>query len=412
MTRTANRKSARDERLDELLAETMDRVDAGEEIDERQLLADHPELADELQEFFEMGDLVARQAPSSLALSGGQKEKKMSPSKAELEAQLQQLAAAANALQAQLETIPEDAAPEPVETPAPVARSKRQKQPSAGSANTKPKQPSAAPITPKLPKGAKRDAAATTAAVAATTAAVATATATAAKKTNPKADPKSKKQASDKNQKSANGQDEQKAGRGLPFMASMFAWARRGGASATGVSTLMHAAVIVILALIAISGDKKDMNEVELLSELDAEDEEISEVIEDLEVELEEIDESMSSDIDSIVEAVKLDVGDPGSLDTTELEVGEVSTVEVGLGGLSGTELSREVGFGDGEGVGQTSFFGIPSSGKRFVYVIDNSKSMNGGKFEQAREELMRSVASLNHYQSFNVVLFSDKAYP
>ena len=61
---------------------------------------------------------------------------------------------------------------------------------------------------------------------------------------------------------------------------------------------------------------------------------------------------------------------------------------------------------------GGTTFFGIPATGQRFVYLLDMSTSMRrrtpGGRtrFETAAAELVRSVSHLQEHQSFAVILF------
>ncbi len=60
----------------------------------------------------------------------------------------------------------------------------------------------------------------------------------------------------------------------------------------------------------------------------------------------------------------------------------------------------------------ETSFFGIKGQGKKFCFVVDNSKSMNGTRFRAALGELMYSIEKLQPDQVFYVVFFSDGAYP
>jgi hypothetical protein len=56
--------SLRQARLDEVLAEYMDRVDAGEVVDRATVLAAHPDLAEDLRAYFEASDEVRRLADS------------------------------------------------------------------------------------------------------------------------------------------------------------------------------------------------------------------------------------------------------------------------------------------------------------------------------------------------------------
>jgi len=65
---------------------------------------------------------------------------------------------------------------------------------------------------------------------------------------------------------------------------------------------------------------------------------------------------------------------------------------------------------GDGGGH-ESNYFGISTTGKEIIYVLDNSNSMSGGRFNAAAAELLASVKNLRDDQSYYVVLFSDTAY-
>jgi von Willebrand factor type A domain len=70
-----------------------------------------------------------------------------------------------------------------------------------------------------------------------------------------------------------------------------------------------------------------------------------------------------------------------------------------------------------GEGIGgeaqQAEFFGIGGYGGSFVYVVDVSGSMSErGKYERARNELLRSIAHLSENQKYFVVFYNDLWYP
>jgi Mg-chelatase subunit ChlD len=60
---------------------------------------------------------------------------------------------------------------------------------------------------------------------------------------------------------------------------------------------------------------------------------------------------------------------------------------------------------------GESEFFGIQAKGKKFVYVVDCSGSMNGQRFDEARAELLESVSGLGEDQSFFVYLFNNQSY-
>jgi hypothetical protein len=69
-------------------------------------------------------------------------------------------------------------------------------------------------------------------------------------------------------------------------------------------------------------------------------------------------------------------------------------------GGTSGRAGSR------------AEYFGTVADGDRFVYVLDVSGSMKRGRFDRARNELLRSISYLTEDQWFYVVLFSHVTYP
>lgn len=80
--------------------------------------------------------------------------------------------------------------------------------------------------------------------------------------------------------------------------------------------------------------------------------------------------------------------------------------------GGSGNGTNRGVGSGDG-----VEFFGLDAPGKRFVYVIDASKSMNrphdsdaGTRFRRVKLELVKSIGSLPESAQFFILFFNDYA--
>lgn len=65
-----------------------------------------------------------------------------------------------------------------------------------------------------------------------------------------------------------------------------------------------------------------------------------------------------------------------------------------------------------GEEGKSADFFGVDAEGKSFVYVVDKSSSMMGGKFEAARQELMDSIDDLKPNQAFFVIFFDSEYHP
>lgn len=172
--------------------------------------------------------------------------------------------------------------------------------------------------------------------------------------------------------------------------------------SSMGVSMLVHAVAIIILGILVVQLPPDDDNPSIVAAPLAKEDTEIEEMVE---VEIEETAE-LSTAVQAAMPAMKVDLS--GSTATlSDVAMTNIS-VGLGLGDMSGKDLMQEIG----GAAGVTTFFGIKSTGTKFIYVVDNSKSMNGGRFENACAEVMRSVDRLGPKQSFYVIFFSDKAYP
>ena len=88
-----------------------------------------------------------------------------------------------------------------------------------------------------------------------------------------------------------------------------------------------------------------------------------------------------------------------------------------GLSGMMPSDVGLLVSTGSGDqpgiaGGGGAAFFGTRSEGNRFVFVIDNSRSMKNGRLETAVAELLASVGEMSRRQSFYVIFVSDQPYP
>lgn len=74
-----------------------------------------------------------------------------------------------------------------------------------------------------------------------------------------------------------------------------------------------------------------------------------------------------------------------------------------------GSPGSRGGGGGQGNAPGQTSLFGVNDSGKKFVYLIDRSFSMDEfGAFRAAKAELLTSLSRLTEIQQFQVIFYNN----
>lgn len=83
------------------------------------------------------------------------------------------------------------------------------------------------------------------------------------------------------------------------------------------------------------------------------------------------------------------------------------------LGALFGESGAGLAEFDAGLGGAPTAkFFGSEIEGRRIVFVLDNSGSMQGGRLETVIAELLRCIESLNDDQEFYVIFQSDMVYP
>ncbi|TWT72805.1 hypothetical protein Pla123a_41040 [Posidoniimonas polymericola] len=81
-------------------------------------------------------------------------------------------------------------------------------------------------------------------------------------------------------------------------------------------------------------------------------------------------------------------------------------------GGVGTAAGERGAGGPAGSGAGDAQFFGARSRGNRFVFVVDNSGSMTGGRMETTVFELLRSISAMTPKQEFHVLFYSDQVYP
>jgi von Willebrand factor type A domain len=134
----------------------------------------------------------------------------------------------------------------------------------------------------------------------------------------------------------------------------------------------------------------------------------------------------MSGEAGSIGE-VASPMASEATVDASELLSKEVTLTQPELGALTSmvsvasSPLNALMAAGDGSGgggdsagigIGGTSFFGVKTVGKRFIYVVDNSNSMSKGRLEAAIQEVQDSIDLLKPTQYFYVIFYSDTAYP
>ncbi|MGD9856800.1 MAG: VWA domain-containing protein [Planctomycetaceae bacterium] len=122
-----------------------------------------------------------------------------------------------------------------------------------------------------------------------------------------------------------------------------------------------------------------------------------------------------------------IEISDLAPLDVQEVEAFDPAafTEMVSLAGGAGSGMQGLAGGGDGTGTalgsgeGGSAFFGQRVEGKRVVYVVDASRSMNHPhpgpmltRFGRVKLELIRSISRMTAEQQFFIVYFNDRALP
>lgn len=134
-----------------------------------------------------------------------------------------------------------------------------------------------------------------------------------------------------------------------------------------------------------------------------------------------------TNQFDTVADEIPSELIDPGMASLGELATtaaladtratGEPTVAAGALGGdlgaLFGESGAGLAEFDDGLGGAPTAkFFGSEIEGRRIVFVLDNSGSMQGGRLETVIAELLRCVDSLRDDQEFYVIFHSDMVYP
>jgi len=76
--------------------------------------------------------------------------------------------------------------------------------------------------------------------------------------------------------------------------------------------------------------------------------------------------------------------------------------------GLKKTQTRSDEKVAEKKVTAETTFFGIPATGRRFAFIIDISGSMSGRRIERCRTELAKALEQLPKSTEFIVLLFSN----
>jgi len=173
------------------------------------------------------------------------------------------------------------------------------------------------------------------------------------------------------------------------------------------VSLIFHGMFLLIAAILVIrppmrAGDVGE-GEVADLAGLSAE------VVSDLpEMGFEASDPMIESSMD--MKELSTDMLD-SDLQSSEISLSDASPVE-SLGG-AGEDVDATGGELGGGGGGGTSFFGVSSRGRRFMYIVDVSGSMGAqNRLSILKDNLQSSVDALPEYTSYFIFAYNDQADP
>ena len=183
---------------------------------------------------------------------------------------------------------------------------------------------------------------------------------------------------------------------------------------AWAISMLVHLVLLLVLGLITLAAPSVADYAIIVASEEGEEPlEQMAEI--DLSEDLENMENlSPSLDAPSISESemseltLATNVADVSDIGPQAVEHDSVSQINA-IFSEDGTAMES---LSDKVGKMTASFFGSKAKGRRFVFVVDNSNSMQRGRFHTAVNELVRTIEQMEADQYFYVIFFSDTAYP
>lgn len=177
------------------------------------------------------------------------------------------------------------------------------------------------------------------------------------------------------------------------------------------VSMIVHMVVVIVLALCTVAPKFDPKTFVVQANYSDPPEELLEERIQLVELEAPK-ENSFASVLSDASDMGMADFGNAAEVSSTlaSVETGDLNLGDdVGdIGQLFGTKGNGMASMGLGSGGAE--FFGVKASGKRFVFVVDSSRSMRGGKFEDACQELFYAVQRLKSDQFFYVIFFDQNA--
>lgn len=170
-----------------------------------------------------------------------------------------------------------------------------------------------------------------------------------------------------------------------------------------GFSVLLHLAILLILASLALVNEQPEEL---LITALSSSDNTVVEevVLDSVPLEITEPSEEAQSEAPPKAEMVAIEV----PVETPDF-MGAVSGDAVKPPEMASPETGKD---GDAEPMRKPTFFGSSMAAINYVFVIDNSNSMTRGRFETAIYELTLTLNRLTPRQRFYIIFYSDTAYP
>ncbi|TWU59236.1 hypothetical protein Poly51_20220 [Rubripirellula tenax] len=166
----------------------------------------------------------------------------------------------------------------------------------------------------------------------------------------------------------------------------------------TGISILIHVAVILLLASIVFIEEKPEMlGFVATTSSVD-------DVIDDVVVDMTPIDVAEPTEVTDL----------EAQPETSEVPM-ELADVVPDLSGAIVGDSIKPPAKPEAKAMAKPAkptVFGSQMAATNYVFVIDNSNSMTRGRFETALHELVLTINRLTPKQRFYVIFYSDTAYP
>ncbi|MFV2065603.1 MAG: vWA domain-containing protein [Pirellulales bacterium] len=182
------------------------------------------------------------------------------------------------------------------------------------------------------------------------------------------------------------------------------------------LSLAVHGGLVFLLGLLTIATARHEepLLEASLLEGLDEPLEAIAEIEVELPAEVPLAD--APSPVAAELETRSIEPLVPTATDDRASDKAVDSTFSDAFVGALGMAVGSGRGSGKGRQAGSkqpgTRFFGTATRADRIVFLVDNSNSMDDGRFETALLELGKSVDMLSPKQSFYVVFYSDAVYP